>query len=288
MSTVNCLLSTIMHPLKAFLFTIFLLNFQAALPCSCHNDIEEMNIARYNDCTAAFIGIVDSVSPCNNYKSVTFSVKILYKGTLIQKVSVEGITCNGPCAFLFKKNETYLVYLFKDAQNKFAIYPCTGTRRVLSKEETADELLRAEKYNTSEYLKKEIERWDHEMKFLEQMKNTPNGKVKTYYINGKLTGEGHFHNGIPMGEWHYYYPEGHLKAKGHYHNGEKTGEWIEYTIYYNTFEDTAAAPRKRFLLKSTGSYVHGLKEGKWERVNLDGSIQTLYYRKGKFISEKGF
>jgi antitoxin component YwqK of YwqJK toxin-antitoxin module len=259
-----------MYPRIVFIFIILLIS-NSSFPCSCHTDIEEMNIARYNDAYSIFIGTADSIGDCEKTRTVSFKINKLYKGIEQDKIMVEGIDCKTSCALSFEKNQEYLVYLYKDADNKLRIYPCTGTRKTISKEEKAQELKQAEKFNTLYYLKKEIEIWEHEIEFLEKILPVKDGKVKTYYPNGELTGEGKFDKGIPVGSWKYFYPDGNIKSSGSYLNGLKTGIWVENSTYYATYEDTLGAPRKRYLLKNTGTYLNGLKEGKWERVNIDGS-----------------
>jgi antitoxin component YwqK of YwqJK toxin-antitoxin module len=245
-----------------------------------------MNIARYNDAYTIFIGTADSIGNCNNTRTVSFKIKKLYKGNSQDQISIDGVDCKSSCALSFEKDQNYLVYVYKDSENKLRIYPCTGTRRTLTKDETTQEIKQAEKFNTLYYLKKEIELWEHEIEFLEKIPPLKDGKIKTFYPNGQLTGEGKLYNGLPVGSWKYYYPDGNVKSEGKYTNGLKTGQWVENSTYYASYEDTLGAARKRYLLKNSGPYLNGLKEGKWERINIDGSKQTLYYRRGKFISDK--
>jgi len=257
-----------------------------AVGCSCHNDIEEMNMARYNDCLTVFSGKVDSLGECSNQgRAIIFLIDKCYKGTYTGNITVPKVDCASSCAFNFEKGQTYLVYLYSDPENQHKLVACSGTRKLLSKQEIEGTLSQAKRFNTHSFLEKEIEIWEHEMTILEYLSLNPNGKVKTEYLNKKTTGEGKLKNGIAEGHWKYYYPEGHIKAVGNYIKGKKSGLWTEYTTYYETFEDSSSVDRKRYLIKSSGLYVDGLKEGKWERINLDGTTQTMYYRKGKFIGE---
>lgn len=272
---------------KPFLIAILsILAYSTAFCCSCHSDIDEMNIARYNDAEAIFIGTVDSLGDCANGRTIRFIPKKIYKGIPGEKITIEGIDCKSSCAMTFEKELEYLIYVYRDIDQKLRIYPCTGTRRLISKAEIEEELKHSEKFNTLHYIKREIEVWEHELEFLEKLPAVKDGKIKTYYPNGQLTGEGKFENGIPTGEWKYYYPDGNIKATGHYTHGKKSGMWVEHSTYYATYEDTIGSVRKKYLLKNSGTYDKGFKEGKWQRVNLDGSIQSLYYRKGKFFSDK--
>jgi antitoxin component YwqK of YwqJK toxin-antitoxin module len=271
-----------------FLLSFFGLLFnQLTLACSCHNDIEEMNMARYNDCLTVFSGKVDSLGQCTNQgRAIIFLIDKCYKGTYSGKITIPRVDCSSSCAFNFEKGQVYLVYLYPDSENQYKIIPCTGTRKLLSKKEIEGTLTQAKRFNTHSFLEKEIEIWEHEMALLEYVAANPNSRIKTEYLNKKPTGDGKLKNGLPEGHWKYYYPEGHIKGTGNYQNGQKTGLWTEYTTYYETFEDTSSVDRKRYLIKSSGVYIDGLKEGKWERNNLDGSTQTMYYRKGKFIGEQ--
>ncbi|HEY8400827.1 MAG TPA: hypothetical protein VIK89_06175 [Cytophagaceae bacterium] len=257
--------------------------------CSCYNDIEEMNIARYNDHAAIFIGTVDSVSTCNTTYTVYFTIDKTYKGNLPKSLAINDINCESQCALNFTATNQYLVYASHSTDaSRLEITPCSGTRKILTDQELEVLHSNSLKFNNANYLEKEIKRWKHEIEMLEKITSKASGYIKTHYMNGKITGEGRLINGIPEGEWTYFYPDGNIKSKGSYVQGKREGNWIEYAIYYNTFEGDAISEnnRKKFLIKSTGKYLHGQKDGNWERTNIDGTTHILVYQNGKFIREK--
>lgn len=258
--------------------------------CSCYNDIEEMNISRYNDHDAIFIARVDSVGTCQNTYPVYLKISRIYKGTPDSIVKIVDVDCKSECALNFSKESEYLIYAFANKDNTaFKITPCNGTRRILNADEIKQVKANSEKFNNRTYLDNEIKRWEHEIEMLEKISSKTSGNIKTTFINGKPTGNGKFQNGHPHGEWTYYYPDGNVKASGHYTDGKREGKWIEYSVFYNTFEGDVnlnGNNRKKYLVKSSGIYKNGLKEGRWERINVDGTVNVLYFKNGKFTGEE--
>jgi hypothetical protein len=256
--------------------------------CNCDLDIPEMNIARFNEASAIFVASVDSSSPCNEHATVYFKIIKTYKGNLPRSLSVEEIDCKTACALNFEKDKQYLVYAYHDQDDEIKIIPCKSSRRMLNHNEIEDELRNSDRFNTRAYVEAEVKLWNDEIAFLEKLYQHTLGDIKTYYSNGQLTGKGKFKDGLPDGEWIYYYPDGSVKGIGQYKKGKKTGYWVEFALYYSTPEDHHSdQTRKRFIIKNNGHYDEGLKDGKWQRVNLDGSFQNLFFKKGKFSGEKG-
>jgi hypothetical protein len=269
----------------SFLSLLLIFSGLNAAACNCDIDIVEMNIARYNEAKAIFIASVDSTGPCNNYSTVYFKIIKSYKGNLPRTLSVKEIDCKTACALSFEHGKQYLVYAYANPDDEIKIIPCKSTRRLLNHNEVEDELRNSERFNTRSYVESEVKLWDDEISFLEKIYQHNSGEIKTHYPNGKPTGKGIFKDGLPEGEWIYYFPDGSVKGIGQYKRGKKTGYWVEFDPFYSTHEDSNDS-RKRFIIKNSGHYNEGLKEGKWEKINLDGSSQNLFYKKGKFSGEK--
>jgi antitoxin component YwqK of YwqJK toxin-antitoxin module len=89
------------------------------------------------------------------------------------------------------------------------------------------------------------------------------GKVITYYPNGKITQESDYKNGKKEGEDNYYSPEGVLLKKLPYSNNQIHGQVLYYDAYGNTVIE--------------GFYKHDKKHGLWK-----------YYKDGKVILEETF
>lgn len=256
------------------------------IACNCNPEIEEMNMARYNEAAAIFIGHVDSLSDCSQTQAVYFTVKAAYKGNFGNSIAITEIDCKTACSFTFEKGRDYLVYAYNKFGSQLNLIPCTPNRKLLTQKEIETELRLNERYNTSAYILKELTLWKEEIAFLEKMKSFKNGDITITYPNGTPTAKGQLVNGVPVGKWEYFYPDGGVKAVGEYANGKKIGFWVEYNMYYTTYEDTTVhTVRKKYIVKSLGHYQEGLKDGLWERVNLDGSMLKFYYVKGKFDRE---
>src|SRR6266704_3473662 len=108
-----------------FLFLFYFFNLTFAFPCSCHHDIEEMNIARYNEAAAIFLATIDSSGPCREFSTVYFSTKKIYKGKLGASVAIQEIDCKTVCALRFEKGKEYLVYAYYNPKGELSIIPCT-------------------------------------------------------------------------------------------------------------------------------------------------------------------
>ena len=89
------------------------------------------------------------------------------------------------------------------------------------------------------------------------------GKVITYYPNGKITEETTYKNGIKEGENNYYSPEGVLLKKLLYRNDQLQGAALHYDAYGN--------------LVIEGFYKDGKKHGLWK-----------YYKDGKVVLEETY
>jgi len=273
--------------MRSFLLFVFLTAVTSSIACNCHPEVEEMNMARYNEATAIFIGHVDSMSDCSTTQAVYFTVKTAYKGNMGTTIAITEIDCKTACAFTFEKGREYLVYAYNKYGNNLNLIPCTPNRKLLTQQEIDTEWKINERYNTLAYLQKELNLWKQEIAFLELMKSFKNGDVSITYPNGTPTAKGTLANGIPVGKWEYFYPDGGVKAVGEYNNdGKKNGFWVEYNMFYDTHEDTIVHTiRKKYILKTMGHYQNGLKDGIWERIDLDGSLLKFYYVKGKFERE---
>ncbi|HPE82860.1 MAG TPA: toxin-antitoxin system YwqK family antitoxin [Aequorivita sp.] len=89
------------------------------------------------------------------------------------------------------------------------------------------------------------------------------GKIITYYPNGKITQETTYKNGIKEGEDNYYSPDGILLKKLLYANDQLQGPATYYDAYGNVIIE--------------GFYKEGKKHGLWK-----------YYKNGKIILEETY
>ncbi len=89
------------------------------------------------------------------------------------------------------------------------------------------------------------------------------GKIVTYYPNGKLTEETTYKNGIKEGENNYYSPEGVLLKKLLYTNDQLHGPATYYDAYGNVVIE--------------GAYKNNQKHGLWK-----------YYKDGKVVLEETY
>ncbi len=89
------------------------------------------------------------------------------------------------------------------------------------------------------------------------------GKVTTYYPNGKITEETNYIKGIKEGEDNYYSPEGVLLKKLLYKEDQLQGPALYYDAYGNVVIE--------------GFYKDGKKHGLWK-----------YYKNGKVILEETY
>jgi len=89
------------------------------------------------------------------------------------------------------------------------------------------------------------------------------GKVTTYYPNGKITEEINYKNGIKQGENYYYSPEGVLLKKLLYKDDQLQGQ----AFYYDAFGNVVIE----------GFYKDGKKHGLWK-----------YYKDGKVALEETY
>jgi hypothetical protein len=271
----------------SFISLLLICSDMNVLACNCDIDIAEMNIARYNETTAIFVAAVDSSSPCRDHSTVYFKIIKTYKGNLPSSLAVEEIDCKTPCALNFEKGKQYLIYAYSTPENEIKIIPCKSSRRILNHNEIEDELRNSERFNTRSYVEAEVKLWSEEIAFLEKIYQQTSGEVKTTYPNGNPTGKGKFRNGLPEGDWTYYYPDGSIQGTGQYKKGKKTGSWIEFNPYYESSKDSNNEQiKKRYIIKYSGHYNDGHKDGKWQKINLDGSSEKLFYKKGKFSGEK--
>lgn len=90
-----------------------------------------------------------------------------------------------------------------------------------------------------------------------------NGKMVTYYPNGKITEEIEYKNGIKEGKNDYYSPDGILIKKLIYRDGELHGPVLYYDANGNMLIE--------------GNYKEGKKNGLWK-----------YYKDGKVTVEETF
>lgn len=89
------------------------------------------------------------------------------------------------------------------------------------------------------------------------------GKIITYYPNGKITQETDYKNGNKDGEDNYYSPDGVLLKKLLYKEDELQGKALYYDAYGNVIIE--------------GFYKNGKKDGSWK-----------YYKDGNVILEEIF
>lgn len=103
-------------------------------------------------------------------------------------------------------------------------------------------------------------------------KNVRTGDFSHYYENGQLALSGKLEKTRRAGEWSHFYENGELMALGDYEEDEKTGIWF---FYYSNGEH-----------KSEGEFRENLKEGSWEVWDHDGKQKTIFYKRGKLLSDK--
>lgn len=100
------------------------------------------------------------------------------------------------------------------------------------------------------------------------------GKVITYFRNGKVDTETEYKNGLKHGSYIRYTEQGNICAKGIYTDGEKEGQWMEVT-------DAG----KGYVLKSIKSFRKGELDGEIiEEITKDGEPYLTtkgHYSKGK-------
>lgn len=102
--------------------------------------------------------------------------------------------------------------------------------------------------------------------------NLENGSWKFYFNDGSIEQNGEYKNGKYNGLWKWYYPGNQVKKEENYFNGKEEGESIEYNEFGEViakgefFEGEPEGEWYYFVNdhKEIGSYVTGLRHGKWK------------------------
>jgi antitoxin component YwqK of YwqJK toxin-antitoxin module len=130
------------------------------------------------------------------------------------------------------------------------------------------------------------------------------GDWRDYYRDGNIRDEGRYVNNLREGKWIFYFQEGSVEQVGFYKNGLENGEWIRYykdgnvyiqENYFNGKEDgiyseydeagniitqggyIEGEKESEWILHvndfdAKGSYITGLRDGKWKYFYDDGTL----------------
>ena len=129
--------------------------------------------------------------------------------------------------------------------------------------------------------------------------NNMHGHWSHYYRNGELESDRYYFHGQPIGDW-YSYHHGDIVVE-HYGYDKLNGSWIEYynadlnisgenklikkeVSFFNKNQLTGIYQfyYKDGILKTSGYYIDGKKDGKWNHYNQKGSlVKTENYKQGK-------
>lgn len=102
------------------------------------------------------------------------------------------------------------------------------------------------------------------------------GKSYTYYDNGKTFSVSHYIDGVNEGEYYEYYLSGEILIKGNYHLNYKEGQWLYYDKNGEVLID--------------GYFHEDYKSGEWKYYNLKGKLYMVesYSDTGIILKTKVF
>jgi antitoxin component YwqK of YwqJK toxin-antitoxin module len=113
------------------------------------------------------------------------------------------------------------------------------------------------------------------------LNNLESGKWNYYTPVGKIEQTGSYKAGKYDGLWTWYYKEDSVKREEEYFNGKEEGEYVEYDEKGNTVAQGKYYDGERegewlykvndFLEK--GSYIGGLRDGKWQAFYQNGKLR---------------
>jgi len=255
-----------------------------ALACQCPEDITEMNLEKYNRYDLIMTGVIDSVSECSHSQTVYFTIQKSYKGNLPTRVQLSGNDCSSACGIHVEKGKSYIIYAMRNEDGTFTIPHCSSSHPILTDAEVQAEEESLENNAAGvQTFSHDLEVWKQEKDILEKLQKA-DGYLGVTYLNGKPTAHGKLEKGTPEGKWTYYFPNGNLEATGHYLHGNKEGAWTEYIFVIEEYTG-ATQHIKTHLVHTYGTYINGLKDGKWHKINDDGTVHTFYYKHGKLINQ---
>lgn len=104
------------------------------------------------------------------------------------------------------------------------------------------------------------------------LNNNKNGPWKYFYEDGKIEQEGTYRNGQYDGKWVWYYDDSRIRKEEAYYNGKEEGLFIEYDrsgmiISQGEYFEGEKEDEWYYYVndhKEIGSYVTGLRNGKWK------------------------
>lgn len=118
------------------LFSVLLLiiaSTQGVWACKCKPT--ELTIVECRKFDLIFKCKIEAVTDCQNNRSIAeASILELYKGELTEKVNFS-YDCASSCLMSFSKNETWLIYAKKNAQDQFEVSLCDRNRMLFIKPE---------------------------------------------------------------------------------------------------------------------------------------------------------
>jgi len=139
------------------------------------------------------------------------------------------------------------------------------------------------------------------------IKNIPDGRYVSYYVNGNIESKGQFTNNETTGVWEFYYETGKLKMRGILFKGANYGMWeyffesgqksMEGIINGKNREGEWKLYYENGHLKENGEYKTGKRTGLWKTFFEDGTLKgqidytddfgrfTEYYHSGKVLGE---
>jgi antitoxin component YwqK of YwqJK toxin-antitoxin module len=201
-------------------------------------------------------------------------LNLVLKIAVIQKICIFGLKLR-PMKRILAAALIIISAATAVAQTKTVYYP--GTQQKLSEGKLlgADATVLATDF---ESLPKDVQQ--------QKMQNvTKDGKWSYYFLNGNISAEEHYNNGLMTGVWKGFYDNGKLnyeidfatgKAVYYYENGNKQSEgkmlpgMVKDGKWTGWFENGT--------VNYDGTYVNGQKDGDWNFYNLQGKhtdIQTF-------------
>jgi antitoxin component YwqK of YwqJK toxin-antitoxin module len=139
------------------------------------------------------------------------------------------------------------------------------------------------------------------------IRNIPDGRYISYYLNGNVESRGQFTNNETTGVWEFFYETGTLKMRGLLFKGANYGLWeyffesgqksMEGIIYGRNREGEWKTYYENGHTKEIGEYKNGKHVGLWRTFYEDGVLKgeidysegfgryTAYYHSGKVQGE---
>ena len=269
--------------MKRILTLLILFSGLYAKACSCEFEFSEFTpifLTQYNHILICKPISADTNDHYINYRAI---VSKTFWGTKQDTVTIRTFLGSGMCGLPLKLDETYLIY-GTSYENTVFIGSCGPSRRLDNKTVfsfmeslNSDSLAHTingiyKKYSIS-YLKNYvIEAHQLELKYLEIISETINGKITTKFTNGIESAEITIKDGKLNGFAWFNYPNGKEIASGIFTNNAKEGIWTE-AIYKST-------GTKNYYLVRTGKYMDSKRHGLWKGKMLIGSFKEFELQYG--------